>query len=70
MATIELVDEQIEQIVIDELKNSIRLNLVPDKDLDGNLVDLDQEMIDALKMVLSYFMPTKEYEQYIRTLGE
>lgn len=57
---IEMTHEFIESIVILELKESLELNL--------EKYGHEQELIDALKCVLAYYMPLREYDSYIEQL--
>lgn len=70
MATIELVDEQIDAIVVQELQ--IALESILDK---RNIKDfyIDpigvQKMVDGLKEALKYFMISDQYDFYMRELA-
>jgi len=65
MVKIKLVDDQIDRIIIDELKNDYRINLVPNRiDCSDDVLDPDQDLLDAIKRVLRYYMNTQEYERW------
>ena len=56
MVKIKLVDDQIDRIIIDELKNDYRVITQE--------IDLRQRLLDAIKCVLRYYMNTQEYERW------
>ena len=56
MGKIKLVDEQIDRIIIDELKN--------DYHVITQEIDPRQSLLDAIKSVLRYYMSSKEYERW------
>ena len=65
MVKIKLVDDQIDRIIIDELKNDYRINLGPNRiDCSDDVLDPDQDLLDAIKRVLRYYMNTQEYERW------
>ena len=65
MGKIKLVDEQIDRIIIDELKNDYRLNVEPNRvDCSNDVIAADQNLLDAIKCVLHYYMNSEEYEQW------
>ena len=65
MGKIKLVDEQIDRIIIDELKNDYRLNVEPNRvDCSNDVIAADQSLLDAIKSVLRYYMSSKEYERW------
>lgn len=66
MATIELVDEQIDAIVIDELAQAIEACLL---DSDVESMQYNEDMVRSLKNVLSYFATQSQYEDIIYKLG-
>lgn len=68
MPTVELTSDQIDQLIIDELKLAIQLNLSPDKDESGHYLGIDEALLASLKVVLSYYMPPSEYKEYIREI--
>lgn len=67
--TIEIPYEMIDQIVVDELKDALMRNLAPDRDEGGQLMELDRELIEALKVVIMYFAPKSEYEPFLREVA-
>ena len=56
MAKIKLVDNQIDRLIIDELKN--------DYHVITQEIDPRQSLLDAIKSVLRYYMSSKEYERW------
>ena len=56
MAKIKLVDNQIDHLIIDELKN--------DYHVITQEIDPRQRLLDAIKCVLRYYMSSKEYERW------
>ena len=62
MVKIKLVDQQIESIVIDELKLAYALN-IDSIWLDVG-IDQNQNLLDSIKRVLCYYMTRDEYEQW------
>lgn len=56
MAKIKLVDNQIDRLIIDELKN--------DYHVITQEIDPRQRLLDAIKCVLHYYMNSEEYEQW------
>jgi hypothetical protein len=63
--TIELTDEFIEHIVIEELKWTYEMNLVPDTDEGGAPIDPDGDLLGSIETLLKYFMPYREAIEYI-----
>lgn len=68
-ATIKLTWDQIDAIVIEELKLAIDLNLILDKDEGGAYIDPDWTLIEALEKALEYYMPHSEFDVYKRNLA-
>ena len=56
MAKIKLVDDQIDRLIIDELKN--------DYHAIRQEIDLRQRLLNAIKRVLCYYMSSEEYERW------
>lgn len=56
MAKIKLVDDQIDRLIIDELKN--------DYHAITQEIDLRQRLLNAIKRVLRYCMSSEEYERW------
>lgn len=62
---IALVDQQIEKIVIDDLKFAYKLNSKPNRiDCSDDILDPDQDLLDSIKHLLRYYMNSEEYEQW------
>lgn len=66
---VELSDEQVERIVEADLKYSLELQLSLNKDEGGEYLDIDKELIDALKVVLRYYMIPAEAEEYLQKVA-
>lgn len=65
MAKIKLVDQQIESIVIDDLKLAYAMNIEPNRiDCSDMVIDPDQNLLDSIKRVLCYYMTRDDYEQW------
>ena len=65
MAKIKLVDQQIESIVIDDLKLAYAMNIEPNRiDCSDMDIDPDQNLLDSIKRVLCYYMTRDDYEQW------
>ena len=65
MVKIKLVDQQIESIVIDDLKLAYAMNIEPNRiDCSDMVIDPDQNLLDSIKRVLCYYMTRDDYEQW------
>ena len=65
MVKIKLVDQQIESIVIDDLKLAYELNSEPNRiDCSDMVIDPDQKLLDSIKRLLYYYMTRDDYEQF------
>jgi hypothetical protein len=62
----EMTWDQIDAIVVGELKDSYERSLTLEKDESGQYIDPDWELLDALEKVLAHFMPMSEYEVWKR----
>ena len=60
--------DQVDEIVIQELKDALEMNLCSNKDEGGYEIPSDEETVEAIKKVLEYFMPSIEYQTYISSL--
>lgn len=66
MKTITLEVEDYDQIVIDDLKESFQMNNKIEKiELSDNTMDPDYELLKAIRVVLGYYMPTKDWEKWV-----
>ena len=65
MKTFDMTWEQVDAIVINELKDSIDMQFKMAEIND----EVDWRLIDALKIVLAYYMPMNEYQEYTRELA-
>ena len=65
MVKIKLVDQQIESIVIDDLKLAYAMNIEPNRiDCSDMVIDPDQNLLDSIRRVLCYYMTRDDYEQW------
>ena len=58
LRVVDAYDVDIDQLVIESLKESVYLN--------RNFNDVEQEM--ALLKVLSYYMPNRDYDEFVQQL--
>lgn len=60
-------NEDLDKIVVQELKNAYRMNAVPNKiDCSDDVIPVDQEFLNSVDHVLEYFLNSnqlKEWEQ-------
>lgn len=60
-------NEDIDKMVVEELKNAYRMNAVPNKiDCSDDVIPVDQEFLKSVDHVLEYFLNSnqlKEWEQ-------
>jgi len=67
MKTITLRVEDCEQIVIDDLMDSYHRNNRFDKvDCSNDVLEPDYELLKAILTVLAYYMPQKDYEEWVK----
>jgi len=67
MKTITLRVEDCEQIVIDDLMDSYHRNNRFDKvDCSNEVLEPDYELLKAILTVLAYYMPHKDYEEWVK----
>lgn len=69
MKTVELPYEMIDRIVVDELKDALLRNIELDRNEDGQFMEPDRELIDALKTAIMYFARRSEYEPFLREVA-
>lgn len=66
--TVQLEIDQVEDIVLQELKNVLEMELNPYTYEDGTPMEVDMEMVQALITVIKFYMnPTqsKEFDKYV-----
>jgi hypothetical protein len=68
MKMITLTDDQLDAIVIAELKDALELNIRYDTDEGGYRIDPDRDLVNALKVVLAYYMPPFDASSYIASV--
>lgn len=64
MKTIELTYDQIDAIVVGELKEAYRLLVADDYDEGGCLMEKDWGLIHAIEQILAFYLPAKEYFEW------
>lgn len=69
MKTFTMSDDQVDQIIIDELKGALDRNLRIDRDEGGFAIEPDHELIESIKNVLRYFMVPSEIEAYMELVA-
>ena len=63
--TIEIDVDQCDQITIQNLKEAYRHNCYPQKiDCSDEVIDVDQEFLNAIESVMDYFMNRNEKAQW------
>jgi len=66
MKTITLRVEDCDEVVIDELKDAYRMCNQFDKvDCSNDVLEPDYELLKAILTVLAYYMPHKDYEEWV-----
>jgi hypothetical protein len=66
---VEIPWEMIDQIVVDELKQGLEMNLVY-ANLEEDRNEYDSELVSAIKKVMTYYMTKSDYDDYMFTIGE
>lgn len=62
--TIQLTYDMVDHIMIEELKGIYKRNLIPNTDEGGWPLDVDEEVLNAVDVLLAYIMPPSEYEEW------
>lgn len=66
MRTITLRVEDVDQVVIDELKDAYnRENQFDKVDCSDDILEPDYELLKAILTVLAYYMPSEDYEEWV-----
>ena len=65
----EMTWDQVDAIVIEELQEAYRMNSLVNYDEGGVDLGPDEQLLEALKLVLQYFMPSAEYEVWEKHNG-
>ena len=60
----EMTWDQVDAIVIEELQEAYRMNSLVNCDEGGVDIGPDEQLLESLKLVLQYFMPSAEYEAW------
>lgn len=61
-----MTDDQIDNLIIEELRDAHERNLTLDKDEGGSYMDPDWELLKALETVLEYYTPRVDHEVWAR----
>lgn len=65
--TFQMTDDQVDQLIVDELKDAWERNLELNRDEGGCYMDPDWNLIEALETVIGYFMPLSEFDRWQQT---
>ena len=66
MKTITLQVEDVDQVIVDELKDAYQRNNKFDRvDCSDTVLEPDYELLKAIQTVLAYYMPHKDYEEWV-----
>ena len=66
---IDIPDETVNEIVLRELKLDYKLCSQPDYiDCSNDLIEPDQELLDALKVVIEYHSSERQYKEWIKEI--
>ena len=69
--TFTMTDDQIDSIIIDELKLAYEMNYRPNKiDCSDDYLDPDNKLLTSIETVLEYFMTKNEYNRWKATRNE
>lgn len=68
--TVEMTLDQIDAIIIEELKEAHELNLRLNTDEGGQYIEPDHELLSSIEKVLEYYMSPTEYEKWYRQLTD
>lgn len=60
----EMTWDQVDAIVIEELQEAYRMNSLINYDEGGVDIGPDEQLLQSIKVVLQYFMPSAEYEAW------
>lgn len=66
--TVQLDMDQVESVILQELKNVLEMELNPYTYEDGTPIEVDMEMVQALITVIKFYMTPKEtaeFDKYI-----
>jgi hypothetical protein len=62
--TIELIYDQIDAIVIEELQEAYKMNMVSERDEGGLDLGIDGDLLQSLDTVLEYYMAPSEHRKW------
>lgn len=58
-------DEMFDLAIVESLKEAYRMNCMPDKiDCSDDTIPVDEELLSALNMVISYYSSREQYEAW------
>lgn len=58
-------NEDVDKMVVEELKNAYRMNAVPNKiDCSDDVIPIDQEFLKSVDHVLEYFLNTNQLKEW------
>lgn len=66
--TFEMTWDQVDAIVISELQEAYRLNVLPNYDEGGHDMGPDHELVSSIETVLQYFMSKEDYEHWKQSI--
>jgi len=68
MKTITLQVEDVDQVIVDELKDAYQRNNQFDRvDCSDTVLEPDYELLKAIQTVLAYYMTHDDYEEWMET---
>jgi hypothetical protein len=64
-------NEDIDMMVVEELKNAYRINAVPNKiDCSDDIIPIDQEFLNSVDHVLEYFLNYEQLKEWKQEKAE
>ncbi len=67
-ASIKLTNDQIDQVVIADLKFMYKILKKPDRDEGGYLLEPDNEMLAAIDKVVRYYMTPEQQKEWLNEM--
>lgn len=62
-----MIYDDVDDIVIKELQACYAMNNIPDKyDCSDDVIPPDEVFLEALEMVLAYYMPFRDFDKWIQ----
>lgn len=57
-----LIPDQVDDIIVNELKNAYSLEMIPNKiDCSDDVIDPDFQLLDAIEKVLAYYLSSSDF---------